>query len=346
MNRGRTMSNSGDASQISTVSRTANNNYRSYLEKNEIAQLRKANNIKAASMFLFNWTVIAACFATIAVSTSLLITFIALLVMAGRQLGLGILLHECSHRGFFSRPDLNQQVGHWLAGMPLLVPMDFYRPYHMLHHSKTGTDLDPDVNNIKQYPVSRMSLLRKFIRDFTGLSGFKVLFGVLFYVLPNREGNTATMGIAKTKEGSLKVALRNFSHALIFHVLFFLCFCLVGEPMLYAYWWICFIFVYPFIIRVRQIAEHGALTSLASDDVRDTTRTTIARWWERCLFAPNYVNYHCEHHYLPTVPSYNLGAMHQLLVQRGFYHEKPSALVTEGYPRVLALATNTAFREA
>ena len=110
--------------------------------------------------------------------------------------------------------------------------------------------------------------------------------------------------------------------------------------MLYVYWWVCLVFVYPFIIRMRQIAEHAALTSLSSDDVRDTTRTTIARWWERLLFAPNYVNYHCEHHYVPTVPSYNLKQMHELLLQRGFYEEKPSALVVEGYPRVLAIATS------
>lgn len=227
--------------------------------------------------------------------------------------------------------------------MPLLVPMDFYLPYHMLHHNKTGMDADPDVHNIKQYPVSKISMARKFMRDFGGLSGIKILFGVLFYVLPGREGNTVSMGAAKNKNADAEntnVALINISHALVFHSLFFACFWLLGEPLLYVYWWGCFVFFYPFILRMRQIAEHGAMTRLSSADVRETTRTTIARWWERLLFAPNYVNYHCEHHYLPTVPSYNLKAMHQLLLQRGYYEEKPDALVVKGYPRVLSIATN------
>jgi len=318
---------------------TPKKSYRSYLEKSEIAHLKKPNDVTAMSMFIFDWSVIAACFAAIALFDSVLVTFLALFVMAGRQLGIGILLHECSHRSFFSSPRMNQHIGHWLGGMPLLIPMDFYRPYHMLHHAKTGTDVD----NIRQYPVTKGSMLRKFLRDFTGVSGIKVLFGVLFYILPNREGNTVTMGAAKGKNkdtSNMKVSLINFTHVVLFHTLFFACFWAVGEPMLYAYWWVCLIFVYPFIIRMRQIAEHAALTSLSSDDVRDTTRTTIARWWERLLFAPNYVNYHCEHHYVPTVPSYNLKQMHELLLQRGFYEEKPSALVVEGYPRVLAIATS------
>ncbi|MEC8428946.1 MAG: fatty acid desaturase, partial [Pseudomonadota bacterium] len=126
--------------------------------------------------------------------------------------------------------------------------------------------------------------------------------------------------------------------AALFHALFFGCFWALGEPLLYTYWWVCFVFVYPFILRMRQIAEHGAMTSLSSGDVRDTTRTTLASWWERLLFAPNYVNYHCEHHYLPTVPSYRLKEMHEILIHRGFYKEKPAALAALGYTQVLRLA--------
>lgn len=141
-----------------------------------------------------------------------------------------------------------------------------------------------------------------------------------------------------TDDSKPNIAIRNFAHAIVFHALFFMCFWALGQPVLYGYWWICFVFVYPFITRMRQIAEHGAMTSLASDDVRDTTRTTRAKWWERLLFAPNYVNYHCEHHYLPTVPSYNLKTMHQLLVKRGFYDTKPRALVAGAYLEVLQVA--------
>ncbi|HHF0522404.1 TPA: fatty acid desaturase family protein [Vibrio alginolyticus] len=313
--------------------------YRSFLSKEEIHQLKNPSNLNASWMFIFNWTVVVMCFIAISESNSVVVTLLALLVMAGRQLGLGILLHECSHRNFFSNNFLNQHIGHWFAGIPLLVPMDFYRPYHMMHHTKTGTDDDPDVVNIKQYPVSKSSMVRKVLRDFAGFSGFKILFGVIVYVLLSREGNTVSMGAAK-KTNRISSAALNLTHALIFHTVFFSCFYWIRQPYLYLYWWVCFVFFYPFILRMRQIAEHAALTHLSSNDVRDTTRTTIANWWERLLFAPNFVNYHCEHHYLPTVPSYNLKRMHEILVKKGFYTAKPTALVREGYPRVLAIATS------
>lgn len=317
--------------------------YKRYLTKAEIAELRKPNDSKALLMFAGNWLMIALCFVAIAWAENLLVTVLALFVMAGRQLGIGILLHECSHRNFFSKRGWNDRIGHWLGGMPLLVPMDFYRPYHMAHHSKTGTEADPDVGNIKQYPISKTSMMRKILRDFTGLSGIKILLGVLFYILPNREGNTVSMGKSESSKAlstaeKRNAAMKNYSHALLFHTLFFSCFWLAGKPWLYAYWWVCFVFVYPFILRMRQIAEHGAMTRLSSQDVRETTRTTMASWWERLLFAPNFVNYHCEHHYLPTVPSYHLPKMHSILMKKGFYDEHQHALV-KSYSHVLRIAT-------
>ena len=52
-------------------------------------------------------------------------------------------------------------------------------------------------------------------------------------------------------------------------------------------------------------------------DEMKNTRTTTARWWERLLIAPNCVNFHLEHHLLPTVPHYNLRRMHRMLRKRG-----------------------------
>jgi fatty acid desaturase len=316
-------------------------NFRDYLSKEDLAELRTSNDMRAAWMFVFNWLVIAGCFAVFASSLHWTFTIVALFVLGGRQLGLGILLHECSHQAFFSSVRLNRLVGHWFAGMPMLIPFDFYRPYHLKHHAKTGTKEDPDLPHIEQYPVSKASFLRKVVRDFTGLSGIKMLYGMLFFVLPGRQGSTVSLGTNEEDGAYNQSALKNYSQVALFHGAAFALFYALGQPLLYACWWVAFIFFYPFIVRLRQIAEHGAMPSFASDDVRDTTRTTIARWWERALFAPNFVNYHCEHHFLPTVPSYNLPKMHRLLRDRGFYQGKGAALVSEGgYFEIARLAAS------
>ncbi|KZX80505.1 hypothetical protein A3715_08120 [Oleiphilus sp. HI0009] len=315
--------------------------YKQFLNSEELKEFRKANDLHALWMFAVNWAVIAACFVVFAAEVHWLFKLAALFVLGGRQLGLGILMHECGHQGFFSKLWMNRFFGHWFAGMTMLVPLEFYRTYHLIHHSKTGTDDDPDVGNIKQYPVTGSSLRRKILRDFTGFSGLKMLYGVLFYVMPNRAGNAVSLGVNQdsVQKGD-GVALRNFRDAIVLHGSWIAVFTALGHPALYLMWWVGYIFFYPFVIRVRQIAEHGAMPALASDDVRDTTRTTIVSLWERAFFAPNFVNFHCEHHFLPSVPSYNLPRLHHVLKERGFYQDKPESCVdTGGYREILRIAS-------
>jgi len=80
--------------------------------------------------------------------------------------------------------------------------------------------------------------------------------------------------------------------------------------------------------NVLSIANSGRI------DLRNT-RTTLVRWWERLLVAPNYVNYHLEHHLIMTVPHYNLPRLHRLLRDRGVLD---GACVHTGYRGVLQLA--------
>ena len=47
--------------------------------------------------------------------------------------------------------------------------------------------------------------------------------------------------------------------------------------------------------------------------------TTRVAWWERLLIAPNYVNYHLEHHLSAAVPCYRLKPLHKLLTEKGFF---------------------------
>ena len=80
---------------------------------------------------------------------------------------------------------------------------------------------------------------------------------------------------------------------------------------------------------------HDASRVLA-DPLRNT-RTTVARWWERLLVAPNCVNFHLEHHLAMTVPHYRLRRMHRLLRERGVLAE---ACVTRSYLAVLQRAAS------
>ena len=91
----------------------------------------------------------------------------------------------------------------------------------------------------------------------------------------------------------------------------------------------------PMIARFRAIGEHSMV--LDNDDPFRNTRTTRANWLERALIAPYFVNYHIEHHLLLFVPCYNLPAVHELLLAKGY---GPKMELQPGYRAVLALASS------
>ena len=121
---------------------------------------------------------------------------------------------------------------------------------------------------------------------------------------------------------------------LISHLVILVLLAAAGSVWAYAMWWVGFIFFYPAFMRIRVMGEHGAVAQLFDPDPRRNTRTTLANPIERLFIAPNYVNYHCEHHTLASVPGYRLPKLHRLLQARGFYKDHPYA-VEQGYMSVL-----------
>ena len=316
-----------------------------YFSKEEIQDLKKTNNLKALLLLLKNWLMAAALLSLVAVYPNAFTVIIAVALLGGVQMAMGAFLHDCSHRAMFSNQKMNDVLGHWFGGIPMLIPITFYRPYHFTHHTQTGTENDPDVQNIANYPVTKSSMARKIFRDLSGLSGIKSTVGVLLYVLTGRIGNAGAMGVKAgkvTKQEVLKTSLVNYRDVFILHGAVIAILILLGHVELYALWWAAMIFAQPFILRVRQIGEHGAMPMLSSDDPRQNTRTTLASWWEKLFFGPNFINYHLEHHLAATVPSYNLPKLNNMLQQRGYFEGNEQALVKGGYMEVLQIASSKA----
>ena len=143
------------------------------LSKEDIRALRTPSNTRAMSILVTNWLLIALAFSLFIVWSNPL-TFIAgTILLGGRQLGLGVILHDCSHNSFLSSLKLNNMVGHYLCGAPMNISVHDYRSYHMKHHRYAGTDKDPDIIFVDKYPVPQDSLKRKLIRDITGRTGVR-----------------------------------------------------------------------------------------------------------------------------------------------------------------------------
>jgi len=285
-----------------------------YLSREELFALNRRSDLLAWWAFAVNWGLIGGAFALAVGWPNPLTLVVAVLVIGGRQLGLGILVHDCAHHALFRGQRMNEVVGQWLAGWPMNISLSAYRTYHLAHHRHAGTPRDPDLGFVAAYPIAPSSLRRKLWRDVSGQTGLR----------------------------DLRMALTRFRFAqqwpwIAFHLALAGLLAALGAWWAYALWWAATLFVYPAIMRLRQIGEHGVVVDRCQIDPRLNTATTLVTWWERLMIAPNHVNWHLEHHVAGGVPPYRLKRMHRLLMARGFYDgfDAPS----RGYREVVRRAT-------
>ena len=283
-------------------------------------------------MLAFNWILIVAAFALVMAWPHALSVVVSLLLLGGRQLGLGILTHECAHRSFLVSPKRNEWVGQWLCGAPVFVDLGIYRRYHMTHHVKTGTPEDPDLANYANYPVSRASLLRKFGRDLVGRTGLRALLSLAHLYGRGGGQGYSYQSATQSPRLDLRALLWNLRRIALVNALMFAACWVAGHGLAYLLWPAAWMSSYMVFSRIRNAAEHGALPGTRGTDIWTNTRSVEARWWERLTVAPNYVNFHFEHHLAPTVPSYRLPEMHRWLKQQGVLEH---AQCEVGYRQVL-----------
>ena len=304
-----------------------------YLSKEEIHSLTQKSDLRGAWMVFCNWALIALAFAIAYRWPNLLGIIIAILMLAGRQLGLSILVHECGHRSLFTTRKLNDICGHWLAGYPVFLDMDKYAKGHLVHHRTAGTEQDPDLPNYRNYPISRESFYRKVWRDLSGQTAIKLIGSLVKSGQDQRSHSTRKT--AASGDQKANPVLRN---SLLVNAALLLLLTVLAHPALYLLWVIAYMTVYMLVLRIRQIAEHADVPDLFDLDPRKNTRTTYTNPLTRLLIAPNFVNYHLEHHILASVPAYHLKRMHHLLKQRGAYEDTP---LGSGYWQIIQQVTQT-----
>ncbi len=297
-----------------------------HFSKEELQLYCERSDVLAWFTVLSHWVIIAFAFALVAWQPNVLTIILALVILGGRQLGCGALMHECGHGSLFATRKLNRLVGEWLGAAPVLYRLDDYMTSHLKHHREIGNQEDPDLHRYQRYPVSKHALKRKLWRDISGQTTWKITKGQMF----------ANGILYRDENGRQRFSFKNllarwyrpvFSNLILFAVL-----AALGYPLLYLLWVTAYFSTYMVCSRIRNLAEHAAVPDLTSMDPLKNTRTTIPRWWERFTFAPNSVNYHLEHHLVPAIPKYRLADFHRALKQKGLLAE---ADICQGYTAVV-----------
>ena len=291
--------------------------YRQALPKEFVARLAQRSAWRATLPVLADFAVLAAAIAlALAYWPNPLVLVPSILVIGSRQHALFVIAHEAAHYLLYDNRKINDAVGRLCATVQGLS-MCTYRVIHRLHHNNLYGELDPDTALHGGYPRGFFYLVRKLLKDLTGLTAWKTYA----YFLGGAPAiNTAThVALKPLDDTSPKLraeAKSDRNTVVVFHILVLAFFVLTGHTIQYLVLWVLpLVTVVQAILRLRAIAEHGATTDFSSP--LTAARTNLGPAWLRWLLFPHNVNYHIEHHLYASVPQYRLPALHREMARRG-----------------------------
>jgi fatty acid desaturase len=302
---------------------------KSYFTPQEWAPLARRSSWMGLALLAHAWIVIGLAMVMAVASPWYLrpLTIpLAIAIIGARQLGLAILMHDAAHGALHPNLKVNDWVGHHLTTGGLQA----YRTYHLGHHKYAQQAEDPDLVLSAPFPITRMSLRRKIVRDLTGQTSYKLRWAGLVKRIANRKAGEPLVPIL----AEAVLARWRFFMGMVVTVA-------LTAP--FGLWWVWPVLWLapqatwlPMVTRLRNIAEHACVAKDEPDPLRHA-RTTRANWLERAFIAPYYVNYHCEHHMFMHVPCYSLPRAHRLLKRKGVMD---GMLTAPGYIDVLRQASS------
>jgi fatty acid desaturase len=232
---------------------------------------------------------------------------LSILVIAGLQVHLAILMHEGAHLLLHPRPAINNILNDYFCAFPIFNLSKIYRTFHLNHHRYSGaTSRDPEVEMYKAtgfnyQPQALRPLLFMLLKD---LSGFHALTFVYHF-------NRAYMQL--TKEGrATPIRLTEIVGYVGFWALVLLGVHHWDMWREFIFLWILPLFTFSgFFIRVHGYGEHTGVKGHTEYE-----RTFIHNFnpLTNFFYYPIRSGYHLEHHLFPAIPWYRMDSFRTHLV--------------------------------
>ena len=108
--------------------------------RSELEPFLQKSNFAGFKALFITWSIIVGSFALVAYWPNPLTVLLAIVLLGGRQLALGVLMHDCGHQALFKSQWLNDHLGQWLCAYPILADAKIYWKIHAQHHRFAGTE--------------------------------------------------------------------------------------------------------------------------------------------------------------------------------------------------------------
>jgi fatty acid desaturase len=209
-----------------------------------------------------------------------------------------------------------------------------YRPTHRLHHRYLGQERDPD-RVFYLVPSRRGALTSLLLQDLFGVTAFRRATGRI-------SGTSQASGAPANLLAKPQLLVGKIVTQLII-VGQFVLFQGVRRGILFyvVFWLVPIVCMYPMILRLKTITEHFDPGLRQANTVHWIARTSCAGWLQDHLVGAR-MEYHFEHHVVPTIPYRGLKRLHRRLGQTDLFI-RHSDVLSQGYVLFLTRAVVGSF---
>ncbi len=300
-------------------------------------------SLKRTSAYLaLHWlsilVLLAAANATAALPLPLFIpaAVVLVLLIGTRVNAASVLIHEASHGLLASPLWLNDLLCNALVASWTLHSVDEYRPAHQLHHRWLHADADPDRDYylLPVGPWSRLAIVCQDLFWITAVKRGLVLLSARESSVQERSARASgvrrngaredEIGNGGMPKGDLRASLLRLAMKAACQLALVSAFVAIqgirrGIAFYVIFWLIPVLSVFPLLLRLKTVTEHFH-PDLRRSDVGElfVSRSSTSTWLEEYLIGAK-MEYHFEHHLLPTIPYHGLKKLHRRLLTRGFF---------------------------
>jgi fatty acid desaturase len=259
---------------------------------------------------------------------------ILVLLMGLRMNAFGVILHEGSHGLLAKSRILNDRICNWGIAFWTINSVEEYRPTHRLHHRYLGQERDPD-RVFYLVPFRRGALTSLVLQDLVGVTAFRRATSRI-------SGTSQESGAPASLLTRPQLLLGKFLTQLVV-IGQFLLFQGVRRGILFyvVFWLVPIVCMYPMILRLKTITEHFDPGLRDPNSVHWIARTSCAGWLQNHLVGAR-MEYHFEHHVLPTIPYRGLKKLHRRLGQTDLF-SRHGEVISHGYVLFLGRAVVGSF---
>jgi fatty acid desaturase len=259
---------------------------------------------------------------------------VLVLLMGLRMNAFGVILHEGSHGLLAGSRSVNDRICNWGIAFWTINSVEEYRPTHRLHHRYLGQERDPD-RDFYLVPARRGALTSLLLQDLFGVTAFQRATGRITGTSDASGAPASLLARPQLLVGKIVTQLIVLSQFVLFQGV------LRGILFYVVFWLVPIVCMYPMILRLKTITEHFDRGLRQANTISWIARTSYAGRLQNHLVGAR-MEYHFEHHVLPTIPYRGLKKLHRRLDQTDLF-VRHGEVISHGYVLFLSRAVLASF---